>query len=385
MVLSYLLLSVLVFVIVQLLIELSNLSAIPKLYSGKDLSVFPRVSILIPARNEENNIKKCVVSLLRQDYPNFEVLVVNDNSEDNTLALLRELEKEYDNLEVLNGAVLEKGWYGKHWACHQLSQKASGEWILFTDADTHHSPGMLKAVMQSVEKKQTDLLTAIVREETFTIGEKLTVPFIVWSIFSLLPVTIGVMFKLPAFSAVIGQFMLFRRESYEKAGGHQAVRHHAADDVALGRLIIKNRMQWRIYNATSYVSCRMYQSFFEAFQGFVKNYFAIFDYKILISALVWLWLGIVAWLPLGVLSLHHKASLSNGEWLSPVSMAIVVILTLLWLIPVIKFKIPWMTILFYPFLISIAVIIGFASIFRAVFGKASWKGRELSPPPIRWF
>lgn len=386
MVLSYVLISVFVFVMVQLLIEGFNLFAIPTFQQGEGMSVSPKVSVLVPARNEEHNIKKCVQSLLRQDYPNFEVIVLNDNSEDQTLSILTEIQKEYRNLIILNGAKPEPGWLGKHWACHQLSQKASGEWILFTDADTHHAPNMLTAVMKSQEKKPTDLLTAIVKEETGTIGEKLTVPFMAWSIFSLLPVFIGVWLKRPAFSATIGQFMLFKKQSYEKVGGHSAVRGYVVDDLALGRLIMRNGLQWRIYNAKDYVSCRMYHSFREAFNGFGKNYFAIFNYKILVSLFVWVWLMLIAWAPLLTLciQLQNGAILFHGDWHIDLSLLIVLLQMILWLIPVIKFQLPWMTVLFYPVIIFIASTIGVVSMARAISGKASWKGRMLGAQPIRW-
>lgn len=376
MVIDYLVTSTLTFVLIQLLIAVTNLFAIPKFRTGtKPVGFSPMVSILVPARNEERSIRQCVLSLLKQDYPHFEVVVLDDNSEDRTLSILTEMQQEYPNLVIVKGAKLKKGWLGKHWACHQLAQKARGEWILFTDADTEHSPKMLEAALGSLAKKPADLLTATVNEEVVTWGEKITVPFMLWSISSLLPVLLGVILKRPAFSATIGQFMLFKKEVYEKIGGHQAVRHHATDDLALGKRIIAQGFQWRIANATEYVSCRMYHSFREAFDGFAKNYFAIFDYRILVSLFVWPWLAITTWTPYVALAL--------GVWIE-ISLVILFLQAVLWLIVVVRYGAPWMVIFFHPFIVSLAVVISFVSMYRALAGKAYWKGRELIAPSIRW-
>ena len=100
----------------------------------------PFISVLVPARNEEMNITGILTSLLKQNYPAYEVIVLNDSSTDNTSALINEVQKEYPQLKVINGKPLEEGWTGKCFACKQLFEASTGEYILFTDADTVHNP-----------------------------------------------------------------------------------------------------------------------------------------------------------------------------------------------------------------------------------------------------
>ena len=183
--------SILYFVAVLLLIEISNVFIVSRFPKPEKNGYCPFVSILIPARNEEKNIKACVLSLLNQKYDHYEVIVLNDNSDDKTLDILTDIAKSYNTLTILNGTELPQGWYGKHWACHQLSKHAKGEWLLFTDADTVHKSGMLLSCMALVKKTKPDLLTAFVKQHMMTFGEKITIPFPVWSIFTLLPMFIG--------------------------------------------------------------------------------------------------------------------------------------------------------------------------------------------------
>ncbi len=139
---------------------------------------FPRVSILAPARNEEQNIGPCVESLLAQRYPNYEVIVLNDDSSDRTGEILAQFAVAGDRLRVVNGTPLPPGWLGKNWACHQLAQVADGELLLFVDADTRHSESMLEHAVAALEAEQADLLSAIPREEVVTWAERLVVPII---------------------------------------------------------------------------------------------------------------------------------------------------------------------------------------------------------------
>ena len=105
----------------------------------------PSVSVLVPARNEARNIEACLDSLLLQDYPDYELIVLDDHSTDSTPEILGRLAAHNPRLRLLSGAALPAGWLGKHWACHQLYQASTGDLLLFTDADTRHEPDMLRA------------------------------------------------------------------------------------------------------------------------------------------------------------------------------------------------------------------------------------------------
>lgn len=377
------LLWVLFFVFIQLCIAVSNHFIIPPLPETIQLQDPPFVSILVPARNEEKNIASCIQSLLEQEYENYEILVLDDGSEDKTGSILQGLAANNDTLRVLQGKPLQEGWYGKHWACHQLAEKARGQWILFTDADTVHKSTMLSSAIRAGEADKADLLTAFVQEEMISIGERLTVPFPVWSIFALLPVIIGYLFKLPAFSAVNGQFMLFRKSSYRSIGGHGAIRDHAVDDVALGRLIVKTQLKWRIYDATKHVSCRMYTSFEEALQGFSKNYFALFEYRILLSSFIWTWMAFVSLYPLFFILCNAVLINLNAFW-TWIAVLIVLVQSGIWTLTARRFVLPLSTVLFHPVIVVLASYIGLVSMQKTIRGKAAWKGRSLKGNRVRW-
>ena len=136
----------------------------------------PFISVLIPARNEERSIKKCAESLLKQDYPRFEVLVLDDNSEDRTFEILKELESKYSNLRIIKGKPLEEGWTGKNFACHQLYKESKGEYILFTDADTEHFEGSLRNSITRATDRKADLYSLIPVMTLKTFSERYIMP-----------------------------------------------------------------------------------------------------------------------------------------------------------------------------------------------------------------
>lgn len=175
-------------------------------------------------RNEENNAERCIESLVNQDYSNYEILVLDDNSADNTPQILERLSKKYNHLRVFKGKELPEDWFGKHWAYHHLSTLEKGEYLFFTDADTFHSPKTLSKSVNTSLKYKKALLTAFVKEETLTVGEKLTIPFVQRIIFAIMPTIIGYLFKVPGLSATIGQFMFFKREAFDAIGGYEAVK-----------------------------------------------------------------------------------------------------------------------------------------------------------------
>ncbi len=179
------------FLSLGLLISISNSFAIKRMGRYPRVEDQPFVSVLVPARNEELNIEKCVSSLLRQNYPNFEVIVLNDNSTDKTSLILKRLQQTNPRLQVINGNSLPEGWPGKHWACHQLSQAARGQYLLFTDADTVHAPNALQHAINALVNEKADLVTALPRQEVVSFGEKLVVPFMNFAILSFLPIHFG--------------------------------------------------------------------------------------------------------------------------------------------------------------------------------------------------
>jgi chlorobactene glucosyltransferase len=253
-----LILNLIVFQAVILLVILSNRAALRRTRQHAPPERFAHVSILVPARNEQENIARCVGSLLAQNYPSFEILVLDDHSSDATLSILNALAASQDRLHVLTGQPLPDGWLGKNWACAQLAAQAQGELLLFTDADTYHQPQALAALVTALEGEQADLLTGFPYQETRTWGERLLVPFFSWAFFSFTPLVLAQRVKLPFLSSAVGQMLLFRRSAYQAAGGHGAVRAHIAEDLALVRHAKAAGLRWRMTHLTDLIFSRMY-------------------------------------------------------------------------------------------------------------------------------
>jgi chlorobactene glucosyltransferase len=375
--------SLVVFISVLLLIALGNLKALRPLGHWPLPRVWPPVSILVPVRNEAHNVEPCLRSLLAQEYPDFEVLVLDDHSTDGTGEILDALSSETSGLQVIQGKPLPEGWLGKNWACFQLAQLATGELLLFTDADTRHHPHSLRDAVAALVAERCEFLSALPREVAVSWAERLVVPIIPWSILSFLPLALAHRLRFPPLTAAVGQFMLCRRGPYLKVGGHSALRHHAVDDMTLARQMTSQGYRWRLVDGSQHVSCRMYRDARQVLQGFSKNLFAAFDYRILPFLFVWLWLGLVfcepAFLLLSIIIAPTWEGPSGG-----LAVAAIVVSLLLWAVIYRRCGFPLYLALLYPVTIIVAVAIAFRSLYQTVTGRARWKGRRLTAPPLRW-
>lgn len=236
------------------------------------------VSVLVPARNEAHTISACVDSLVQQDYPHFELLVLNDQSTDQTGLILDRLAAQEPRLEVIHGAESPPpGWNGKSYACQRLAQQASGDWLLFTDADTLHSPTSIAQGVALAESLGVDLLSVFPRQITVSWSERVVVSFIL----DFLPL-IGL--NLPGLwrgdadnTAANGQYMLVHNSSYRAVGGHGAVASALVDDFALAKLMRAQGYRIALADGTAMLSCRMYRSAGEVWQGFSKNILLALD------------------------------------------------------------------------------------------------------------
>ncbi len=236
---------------------------------------WPRISVLIPARNEAANIGACLESLLAQDYPNCEILVLDDGSEDATAAIVADFAARDParRLHLLRGASLPSGWLGKCHACAQLAAAARGEYLLFTDADTRHGPRSLANALAAAETLHAGLVSVLPRQQALTPAEQLLLPLLPFNILTLLPVGLVRRRPEPSLSAGIGQFLFFRRSAYLATGGHAAVRRSALDDVELARRVKAAGWHMALLGGGEAVQCRMYSSFTQIWCGFSKNLF----------------------------------------------------------------------------------------------------------------
>lgn len=232
------------------------------------------VSILIPARNEAAVIGPTVQALLAQEYPTFEVIVLDDHSEDGTAEVAHRVAPGDSRLCVQSGAPLPPGWLGKNWACQQLAQAAHHELLLFTDADVYWQPGALRAVVAHLHASQADLLTVWPTQVTVTWGERLVVPLMALAVLAYLPVRLAHHSPYPAAAAANGQVMLFRRAAYRRCGGHAAVRSEIIEDVRLAQRVKAAGLQLRMADGAGLIQARMYRCWQEVRNGYAKNILA---------------------------------------------------------------------------------------------------------------
>jgi len=250
-----------------------------KNYSKIPNDKLPFVSVLIPARNEEHNISQIVNSLLVQDYPCYEVIVLNDNSDDKTGELLSEIKRSHPELKILSGKPLEKGWTGKCFACKQLYDASKGEYILFTDADTLHNTNSLRDSITIALNRNADMVTLFPKMTMVSFAEKLIMPMLWFTVMLLLPFYFVDKKGFIKFSIGIGPFMLFKRTAYSAIDGHDSVKNAIVEDVWLARKIKEHGMQLIVEDGQHMLSVRMYRSFGEIWNGFSKNIFAGFEFS----------------------------------------------------------------------------------------------------------
>jgi len=259
---------------------------------------FPLVSVLIPMRNESAVIAETIRSLLAQDYPSLQILLLDDHSTDHSAEITLAAANGDPRLSVSAGKPLPPGWTGKVWACHQLAEQAAGEYLLFTDADVRWQSGAISALMAEAQRTSSDLLTVWPTQSTQTWGERLVVPLMAFSILAYLPVLAVHYIPWPVFAAAMGQCLLFRRAAYQQIGGHAAIKNQVVDDMAFAYAIKRRRLRLRAAEANGLIQTRMYQNWPQVRDGFAKNILAGHSNSLLfllLSTVFHWWLFIIPW------------------------------------------------------------------------------------------
>jgi len=338
-------------------------------------SGLPFVSILVPARNEELNIKNCIASVLEQDYPNFEVIVLNDNSEDGTGEILKSIQQNHTQLNIITGKPLPEGWTGKTFACKQLAEEAKGEWLLFTDADTTHNKSSLKEAMYIALNRKADLLSVFPKNEMKTFPEKLIMPMLYFTSFVLLPHYFLDKKGFVKFAMAVGPFMLFRKSAYDKIGGHESVKYSILEDVNIAKKIKEAGLHLVIADGQSQCTVRMYRNFKEIWNGFSKNIFAGFNYSALMLFTIDILYLILFFLPFLFMVLY----LISGSMYNTSAVLVTVQVITLYLIRILlslKFKLGFISTLLHPLGAFLVPVIALNSWRWIASGSgAKWKGR----------
>ncbi|MBM3154967.1 MAG: glycosyltransferase [Chloroflexi bacterium] len=271
----------------------------------------PLVSVLVPARNEEENIATCVKSLQKQDYPNFEIVVLDDNSTDRTSEIVETLVANDSRVRLIKGQFLPEGWAGKPFACHQLAQEAKGDYFLFVDADTIHAPHMLRSTLALAIEMKASLLSGFPRQLTTGLPQKIAIPIpFYFVIVSLLPLWWLHRSKKPRPSLAVGQFFLFPKEEYWRVGGHRAVKSRILEDIWMAFEIVRHGGRHVAVNLVPVVCTNMYCSVGTMWEGFIKWIYsvgslspaaliglAVAGYCFFLAPFYWLWHDFVMAVP----------------------------------------------------------------------------------------
>lgn len=311
------------------------------------------VSVLIPARNEENNILKCIEGIINQDYNNKEIIILDDNSTDKTYEIASSIHST--NLKILKGKELPSAWLGKNWACHQLSAVAKGDYLLFIDVDVILKPAAISSAIYEINTSSATLISIFPTQIIKSLGEYLIVPLMNWLLLTFLPLRFVYRSKNKSFVAANGQFMLWKKEEYFKIGGHNVVKNKIVEDMELARLAKKNNFKVNTFLGGELVYCRMYNSFQESYSGFQKNFFAGFSINpffflimitfllaVFVIPIVMLPTGSYFFLPVGLIILARVSTsiVSRQNFIINIFLHPIQMLFMFWIgiLSVIKFK-----------------------------------------------
>lgn len=233
----------------------------------------PRVSVIVPARNEAENISACLATLLNSEYPSFEVIVVDDQSTDGTPEIVSLIaERSGGRLRMLHGQTPPPGWIGKPWACWQGYQAATGDVLLFTDADTRHDEALLGHTVGALQSVEADLVSVLPRQRMLSFWERVVLPHL----FTLITLRYHDVERVsfarnPRDVIANGQYMLFRRSTYKSIGGHEAVQAEVVEDLALAQHIVASGGSLLLAHADDLMDTRMYRSLGGIMEGWTKN------------------------------------------------------------------------------------------------------------------
>lgn len=284
----YLALFIIGFVCLQCLIAGVNACyQLPKKDSA-GLENEPLLSVLIPARNEAENIAHLLQDLQQQHYQRMEILVFDDLSTDGTADIVESMILTDSRIRLIRSAGLPDGWLGKNYACHQLATEAKGDYFLFLDADVRIQDDLIHRALTMAKRSQTALLSIFPAQQMLSIGEWLTVPLMNYILLTLLPLPLVLKSGFASLAAANGQFMLFSRSSYLSCRPHNLFRNNKVEDISIARYFKEKKLPVVCITSNGSLSCRMYQSAGAAVNGFAKNILSFFGNSVVAATLFWL-------------------------------------------------------------------------------------------------
>ena len=236
---------------------IKSLTQTPKLHSCLPFKSFipPKVSVIVPARNEEKYIEKCLQTLIEQDYSNYEIVVINDSSSDRTSMIIKNYSTRDSKVVYINAEPKPFGWIGKNWACYQGYLKSKGDFFLFTDADTIHSTTSISLAVNHFLASKVDALTAMPKILATDFWTKITLP-ILWTLSVANYSPLKANNPNSKVGYFFGSFFLISRKTYEKVGTHKAVKAEIVEDGALGRKVKEQGFKLKVVDGKNHIQAR---------------------------------------------------------------------------------------------------------------------------------
>lgn len=339
----------------------------------------PRVSVIVPARNEAGNIGACLAALMSSSYTNREIIVVDDRSTDGTGDIVRALEaRSEDSIRLVKGEEVPEGWCGKPWACWQGYQAASGGVLLFTDADTRHQAELLGRTLSALEEEEADLLTVLPEQTLVTFWERSVMPHMLFML--------GVRYRAPLVNrtrnplhvVANGQYIMMPRASYEAIGGHEALKREVVEDLRLAQRVVESGLKLFVVHAEEFMQTRMYRSLNGIVEGWSKNVAIGSRYSVGASLrpfVTWLIVAflLVAWVfPPAVMITDLFAPVSDRLVLW--SLGATILSLAFWVLVNLRMRVPPLYSLIYPVGAVVAAVIVTRSAMRG--RRVTWKGRN---------
>ena len=332
-----------------------------------------RVSVLIPARNEEANISRCLDSLLNQSYSNYEIIVLDDCSKDRTWQIISEYARRYPKrIQAVRGTPLPPGWCGKTHAMQLLSQYAGGDYLLFTDADTTHSPQSLAWAVTNINRHGADFLSGYVQQDLHSFGEALIVPTTYIMSAIIMPFWLVHRTSAPMLTMAVGQMVVFRREAFEAIGGYTPVADQISEDIFIARAVKRAGYRTVFLDLHEHITCRMYAGYTNSFNGIGKNIYDFFKNQPALFASVASFLVAFIVLPLILIPIEIHA----GNPLLRLSAFSVLTFATAWSLTLYDRGLKWWVPLLYPLTFTHLLYMAWKC-----FGRAAahlgivWKGR----------
>ncbi len=280
---------------ISCVIALVNLAFRLSLPKAKDLKQTdqdsrPLVSVLLPFRNEEDNVKACLETITNQSYKKVEIIVADDNSTDKTVVLVEEYTLLHPEVKLIKITEQPEGWKGKNYVCHILSEQAKGDYLIFIDADVRLKPDCIAFAMYEVQKHKLSLYSMFPQQLTKGLGERLVVGNLTWFLVSYLILFTIRKLNGPAFAAAVGQFLVFEKSAYLSIGGHARLKSAVLEDIDIAMAMKAAGLPCDLNIGSGLLTCRMYNSYEAALKGFAKQFLVV--NKLVVTSVVILGLSI---------------------------------------------------------------------------------------------